>query len=71
MKAKKAASEAQKQKQIADTEKRKANVASESLQAEALKGLALGAARFLTRPLEPAALLAEIKACLAEQEMRQ
>jgi two-component system cell cycle response regulator len=31
------------------------------------KGLALGAARFLFRPIEPEALLAEIEACLAER----
>jgi two-component system cell cycle response regulator len=31
------------------------------------KGLALGAARFLLRPIEPEAFLAEIKACLAEK----
>ena len=31
------------------------------------KGLALGAARFLIRPIEPEALLAEIQACLREQ----
>jgi two-component system cell cycle response regulator len=31
------------------------------------RGLALGAARFLLRPLEPEALLAEIKACLREK----
>jgi DNA-binding response OmpR family regulator len=31
------------------------------------KGLALGAARFLMRPLEPEALLAEIRACLRER----
>ena len=30
------------------------------------KGLALGAARFLFRPLEPLELLAEIEACLNE-----
>ena len=31
------------------------------------KGLALGAARFLFRPLEPEVFLAEIKACLHEK----
>jgi two-component system cell cycle response regulator len=31
------------------------------------EGLALGAARFLFRPLEPEALLAEIESCLAER----
>jgi len=35
-----------------------------------LKGLALGAARFLVRPMEPARLLAEIAACLAERDRR-
>lgn len=33
------------------------------------KGLALGAARFLVRPMEPELLLAEIRACLAEREI--
>ena len=33
-----------------------------------VKGLALGAARFLCRPLEPEQLLAEIRACLREKE---
>jgi two-component system, cell cycle response regulator len=32
------------------------------------KGLALGAARFLFRPIEPQALLAEIETCLAERK---
>ncbi len=32
------------------------------------KGLALGAARFLFRPIEPQALLAEIEACLLEKK---
>jgi two-component system cell cycle response regulator len=31
-------------------------------------GLALGAARFLTRPIEPQVLLAEIEACLRQKE---
>ena len=31
------------------------------------KGLALGATRFLMRPIEPEVLLAEIRACLPEQ----
>jgi two-component system cell cycle response regulator len=33
-----------------------------------LKGLALGAARFLTRPMEPLDLAAEIEACLQEHK---
>jgi CheY-like chemotaxis protein len=33
-----------------------------------LKGLALGAARFLTRPIEPMDLVAEIEACLQEHK---
>jgi two-component system, cell cycle response regulator len=32
------------------------------------KGLALGAARFLLRPIDPEEFLAEIKACLAEKD---
>ncbi len=32
-----------------------------------IKGLALGATRFLCRPIEPELLLAEIRACLAER----
>lgn len=35
-------------------------------EAERQKGLALGAARFLFRPIEPPVLLAEIRACLEE-----
>ena len=34
------------------------------------KGLALGAARFLFRPIEPQDLVAEIEACLAERKRR-
>jgi two-component system cell cycle response regulator len=34
------------------------------------RGLALGAARFLRRPIEPHTLLAEIEACLREKEAR-
>jgi two-component system cell cycle response regulator len=34
------------------------------------RGLALGAARYLYRPIEPAALLAEIEACLQERRAR-
>jgi two-component system cell cycle response regulator len=34
------------------------------------KGLALGAARFLLRPIEPQVFLAEIEACLREKGMR-
>ena len=32
-----------------------------------LKGMTLGATRFLMRPIEPAELLAEIEACLSEK----
>lgn len=35
--------------------------------ADRAKGLALGAARYLLRPIEPEVLLAEIKACLCEK----
>lgn len=35
---------------------------------ERMKGLSLGAARFLIRPLEPQALLAEIKSCLQKKQ---
>ena len=36
-------------------------------EASRAKGLALGAERFLFRPLEPQALLAELEACLSER----
>jgi len=39
-------------------------------QASRAKGLALGAARFLFRPLEPQVLLGEIEACLTERKRR-